>query len=91
MYGSGGSAAGGFVRVSPASWLAGIITEDEKSFAAAGSKSAAGTPSLAAGDVGACGVWAARCFLRHSAERAVPSMTVPCSSLVEVGGVIPVM
>jgi hypothetical protein len=53
MYGSGGSGSRRLVRVSPAIWLAGIITEDTKSFAAAGSKSAAGTPSLAAGEVGA--------------------------------------
>jgi hypothetical protein len=52
MYGSGGSASGGFVRVSPASWLAGIITEDEKSLTAAGSKSAAGTSVLAASEAG---------------------------------------
>jgi hypothetical protein len=52
MYGSGASGAAGICRVWSASWLAGIISEDTKSLAAAGSKSAAGTSVLASGEPG---------------------------------------
>jgi hypothetical protein len=91
MYGSGASGAGGFSRVSPASLLAGIMSEDTKSFAATGSKSDPGTPGLGSREPGGCGRSAARFFSRHSALRAVPSMTVPCLSSVDVGGGIPVV
>ena len=90
-YGSGASAAGSFSRVSPTSLLAGIMSEDTKSFAATGSKSDPGTPGLGSGELAACSRSVASCFSSHFALRAVPSMTVPCLSSVDVGGGIPVV
>ena len=51
MYASGASGVAGSCGVSRTSF-AGIISEDTKSFAAAGSKSAAGTDGVASGGSG---------------------------------------
>ena len=51
MYASGASGVAGSCGVSRTSF-AGIISEDTKSFAAAGSKSAGGTDGVASGEPG---------------------------------------
>ena len=90
-YGSGGSVAAGLAGGFSTSSLAGTISEDAKSFTAAGSNASAGTSVVGCESRCCWGSPGARRFSRHWALRAVPSITVPCLSLVEVGGDIPVL
>ena len=89
-YGSGRSAAGSSGWFSTSS-LAGTISEDAKSLTAAGSNASAGTSVVGCESRCCWGSLGARRFSRHWALRAVPSITVPCLSLGEVGDDIPVL